>query len=69
MIENCFSFKRIPTLELDCHAIGDTSENKAVLKEFVLKSWLSHPFKSGLVKALKNLIQLARKTPSFRAEM
>lgn len=51
MIENCFSFKCIPTLELDCHAIGDTSENKAVLKEFVLKSWLSHPFKSGLVKA------------------
>lgn len=39
MIENHFSFnKHIPTLELDCHAIGDISENKAVLKEFVLKS-------------------------------
>lgn len=38
MIENCFSFKRVPTLDLDYHAIGDTSENKAVLKEFVLKS-------------------------------
>lgn len=38
MIENCFSFKRVPTLDPDCHAIGDISENKAVLKEFVLKS-------------------------------
>lgn len=26
IIENCFSFKCVPTLELDCHAIGDTSE-------------------------------------------
>ncbi len=44
MIENCFSFKRVPTLELDCHAIGDTSEK--LIKRVCFKAdWATTPLR------------------------